>query len=283
MASSISLLRFSPLPALKTLTKPYPPPPPLSSSPPPLTATFLRSPTTTTTTTLPPLRRNLTVARMSYNPSLATERLLSAVAYALPLFTTLPYGRSLFATYPSLAHLFDPVTRLQSLYRSVPFGGAALFFALYLGVVRNRRVSGYARFNAMQAIILDALLLLPVLLAKFLNVGRTGMGPNVFVWAESGVFLLGCFCVFYGFVGSVLGKTPRLPFIGDAAGPLIKCIFIRVAPVDLGTQGLVPPKFMLYCTSVGHLPSCKVSSLLVGGLTITRGLKAMEVLEVLKL
>lgn len=34
-----------------------------------------------------------------------------------------------------------------------------LFFAIYLGMSRNQNLSGFVRFNAMQAILLDILLM----------------------------------------------------------------------------------------------------------------------------
>jgi uncharacterized membrane protein len=43
---------------------------------------------------------------------------------------------------------------------SLPFASLIIFFALYLGVVRNENISHFIRFNAMQAILLDIVLML---------------------------------------------------------------------------------------------------------------------------
>ncbi|KDP26887.1 hypothetical protein JCGZ_18045 [Jatropha curcas] len=205
--ASISFLRLAPAASLKTIPKPYP----LSSFVPP-SPLFLKSPTGTR------LSQKLTITRMSYNPTPATDRLISAVAYTLPFFNSLQYGRFLFAQYPQLGLLFEPLIPLLNLYRSMPYASFVAFFALYLGVVRNPSFSQYVRFNSMQAVTLDVLLVVPLLLARIFNPGRSGLGFKLLIWGHNAVFLFSCFCFVYGLVSSVLGKTPYLPFVGEAAG-----------------------------------------------------------------
>ena len=205
--ASISLLRLSLIPTPKTLSKSHP----FSSFNPPLTP-FLKFPPKTR------LSQKSTVTRMSYNPTPATDRLVSAVSYTLPFFNSLQYGRFLFTKYPSLALLVDPLIPLLSLYRSIPYASFVAFFALYLGVVRNPSFSQYVRFNAMQAVTLDVLLVVPLLLTRILSPGRAGLGFKLMVWGHNALFLFSCFCFVYGLASSVLGKTPYLPFIAEAAG-----------------------------------------------------------------
>ncbi|KAL7228139.1 hypothetical protein ACSBR2_006955 [Camellia fascicularis] len=124
----------------------------------------------------PPTVRSIS---MSYNPTPATDRLISAVAYFLPFFNGLHYGRFVFAQYPTLGAAFEPILPLLSLYRSVPYASFVAFFALYLGVVRNPSLSRYVRFNAMQAVVLDVLLVIPLLLQRIFNPGRAGIGYKI--------------------------------------------------------------------------------------------------------
>ncbi|KAL5767190.1 hypothetical protein ACOSQ2_013973 [Xanthoceras sorbifolium] len=173
-----------------------------------------------------PKPRPTTMTRMSYKggsgstPSTtpATDRLISAVAYTLPFFNSLQYGRYLFMQYPSLGVVFDPLLPLLGLYRSFPYASFVAFFALYLGIVRNPAFSRYVRFNSMQAVTLDVLLVVPLLLTRILSPGRAGIGFRVMVWGHNAVFVFSCFCFLYGLVSSLLGKTPYLPFVADAAG-----------------------------------------------------------------
>ncbi|XP_044500557.1 protein TIC 20-II, chloroplastic [Mangifera indica] len=169
--------------------------------------------------------KSIRTVKMSYknnSPSSFTtpapERLISAVAYTLPFFNSLQYGRYLFMQYPQLGLLFDPFLPLLGLYRAVPYASFVAFFALYLGVVRNPSFSRYVRFNAMQAVTLDVLLVVPLLLTRIFNPGRAGIGFKLMVWGHNAVFVFSCFCFVYGLICSMLGKTPYLPFVAGAAG-----------------------------------------------------------------
>ncbi|XP_057983892.1 protein TIC 20-II, chloroplastic-like [Malania oleifera] len=155
---------------------------------------------------------------MSYSPTPAADRLISAVAYTLPFFNSLHYGHHLLVRYPPLAAAFDPILPLFSLYRSIPYASFVAFFALYLGVVRNAALSRYARFNAMQAVVLDVLLVVPLLVGRILSPGRGGFGARVMAMGHSGLFVLVCVCFVYSLACCVLGRTPYLPFVADAAG-----------------------------------------------------------------
>ncbi|XP_050114516.1 protein TIC 20-II, chloroplastic-like [Malus sylvestris] len=151
-------------------------------------------------------------------PTPATDRLISAVAYTLPFFNSLQYGRYLFIQFPKLGLLFEPLIPLLSLYRSMPYSSFVAFFALYLGVVRNPSFNHYVRFNAMQAVTLDVLLVLPLLVQRIFSPGRAGLGYKLMVWGHNGIFVFSVFCFVYGLVNCILGRTPYLPFVADAAG-----------------------------------------------------------------
>ncbi|GKV27864.1 hypothetical protein SLEP1_g36984 [Rubroshorea leprosula] len=165
-----------------------------------------------------PQSRKSTIPRMSLNPTPATDRLISAAAYTLPFFNALQYGSYLFMRFPQLRTILDPIFPLLSLYRSIPYASFVAFFALYLGVVRNEAFSHYVRFNTMQAVVLDVLLVVPVVLTQILSPGRAGLWYRALVWGYSAVFVLSCLCFAYAVVSCVMGRTPYLPFVGGAAG-----------------------------------------------------------------
>ncbi|KAJ1443579.1 Chloroplast protein import component Tic20 [Sesbania bispinosa] len=101
--------------------------------------------------------------------------------------------------------------------RSIPYSSFVAFFALYLGVVRNPSFPHYVRFNAMQAVTLDVLLVIPLLLQRIFSPGRAGIGFRVMIWSHNAIFLFSLACFLYGVVSCVLGRTPYLPFVADAA------------------------------------------------------------------
>ncbi|XP_052180787.1 protein TIC 20-II, chloroplastic [Diospyros lotus] len=238
MASSSSSAAAAPLLRLSLPTrKPYFPPSAAANNgncirfrrwlPPPYSLT-----SSTIRISLPPRARRAEARRpggivsptASYNagggsPTPATDRIISAVAYFLPFFNGLQYGRFLFAQYPqTLGAAFEPLLPLLSLYRSVPYASFVAFFALYLGVVRNPSFSRYVRFNSMQAVVLDVLLVLPLLFLRIFSPGRSRIAFGLTVMAHNAIFVFTVLCFIYSLVYSILGRTPYLPFVAEAAG-----------------------------------------------------------------
>ncbi|KAK9292659.1 hypothetical protein L1049_020636 [Liquidambar formosana] len=213
--ASIPLLRLPLLPTAKTLNKPYPTTSHVTARlPHPLKSTFKIPPLPKT----PPPSNSTAITRMSHSPTPATDRLISAVAYFLPFFNGLQYGRHLFMQYPVLGSVFEPILPLLSLYRSVPYASFVAFFALYLGVVRNPSFSRYVRFNSMQAVVLDVLLVVPLLVQRIFNPGRAGVGYRLMVMGHNALFVFVVFCFLYSLGCCLLGRTPYLPLVADAAG-----------------------------------------------------------------
>ncbi|KAI8556077.1 hypothetical protein RHMOL_Rhmol05G0224300 [Rhododendron molle] len=178
--------------------------------------------TRTTAAPLPPRRTPKTTTCMSsYNDNNrttpATDRLVSAVAYVLPFIKGLSYGRFLVAKYPTLGAALEPILPLLNLYHSIPYASLVSFFALYLGVARNPRLSRYVRFNAMQAVLLNVLLALPSLFQLIFSPGRTGLGYRWMVMAYNALFVFVVCCFVYSVVCCILGRTPYLPFVAEAA------------------------------------------------------------------
>ncbi|CAK8542533.1 unnamed protein product [Lathyrus sativus] len=145
------------------------------------------------------------------------ERLISIAAYALPFFNSLQYGHNILTQYPKFALLFEPIIPFLSFYRSLPYASFVAFFALYLGIVKNPSFPQFARFNAMQALTLDVLLVLPLLFQRIFSPGRYGLAFKVMVWSHNAVFIFSILCFVYSALSCLLGRTPYLPFVGDAA------------------------------------------------------------------
>lgn len=201
-AATLSLLRFSPLSPPRLVVNPR-------LSRPAFTIQLGRRPSTS------PSRLN--AARMSATIP-ASDRLVSALSYALPFLNSLHYGRFLFSRFPPLASAIAPVLPLVSAYRSVPYASFVAFFALYLGVVRNPAFSHYVRFNSMQAVVLDVLLALPTLAQRIFGPPPArGVGFRILEVAYGAMFAFALGCFLYGVAASVLGRTPYLPIVAAAA------------------------------------------------------------------
>ncbi|KAF8410869.1 hypothetical protein HHK36_003406 [Tetracentron sinense] len=74
----------------------------------------------------------------------------------------------------------------------------------------------YVRFNTMQAIVLDVLLIFPDLLERSFN-PRDGFGLDLMMSLDSTVFLFLLVSLIYGSSSCLLGQVPRLPIVAEAA------------------------------------------------------------------
>jgi hypothetical protein len=142
------------------------------------------------------------------------QRLLAAAAYLVPWSDAIPFGRSLFGLFPMLQWLSVPALPLAVLQQAVPFGGLVLFLALYLAVVRNGRVPYPIRFNVLQAILIDIVLVL-VSLAFNLLINPLGSGFALRTLSNT-VFLGTLVVVLFGVVQNLRGKEAELPTISEA-------------------------------------------------------------------
>ena len=142
-----------------------------------------------------------------------SDRIFACLPYLLPLIDGLAFGQFLFRQFPVLQLLFIPLAPLIQIY-SLPFASLVIFFALYLGVVRNENISHFIRFNAMQAILLDIVLMLCGLVLPIL---RNAFQIAFIAQTLYNMVFLGVLAAFiYAIVQSALGRYAEIPPISDA-------------------------------------------------------------------
>ena len=141
------------------------------------------------------------------------QRLLAALAYLLPWSDAVPFGRSLVGLFPPLQWLSLPALPIMLLQQAVPFGGFILFLVLFLAVVRNSNVPYLIRFNVLQAILVDILLVLVSL--AFQVFGLEGLGFAGRTLANT-VFLGTLLLVLFGVVESLRGREAEVPSLSQA-------------------------------------------------------------------
>jgi prepilin signal peptidase PulO-like enzyme (type II secretory pathway) len=142
------------------------------------------------------------------------QRLLALLTYLLPWTDALPFGQPLFVIFPWLIWLQLPALPLLFLQQSVPFGGFILFLVLYLAVVRNPQFPEYLRFNALQAILLDILL---VVLSLGFRVLLSPLGDSIALRTLNNTVFISCLAVLlYALLQCLRGKEVDLPTISEA-------------------------------------------------------------------
>ncbi|MFM7238453.1 MAG: Tic20 family protein [Cyanobium sp.] len=142
------------------------------------------------------------------------QRLLAALAYLLPWSDALPFGQSLFGLFPVLQWLSLPAFPVLLLQQAVPFGGFVLFLVLFLAVVRNTKVPYLIRFNVLQAILVDILLIL-ISLAFSVLLAPLGLGFALRTLSNT-VFLGALLLVGFGVVQSLRGQEAEVPSLSQA-------------------------------------------------------------------
>ncbi|CDP13718.1 unnamed protein product [Coffea canephora] len=162
-------------------------------------------------------RRNLVKAQSKgSNSADAPDRLISAICYFFPFFDGIQYGKYVITQFAPVQALVQPLVPAIKVFKAFPLNGFLVFLTLYFVVVRNTNFSRYVRFNTMQAIVLDVLLIFPDLLERTFN-PRDGVGLDLLMSFDSTVFLYLLVCLIYGSSSCLLGQLPRLPLVAEAA------------------------------------------------------------------
>ena len=141
------------------------------------------------------------------------QRLLAVLAYLLPWSDALPFGESLDNLFPAQQWLMLPAIPVLLLERNVPFGGFMLFLVLFLAVVRNPRIPYFLRFNVLQAILLDIVLVVVSLAFQLLRLGSLGFAGRTLA---NTVFLGMLVLLVFAVVQCVRGKEADVPSLSEA-------------------------------------------------------------------
>jgi uncharacterized membrane protein len=153
----------------------------------------------------------------SSSPSI-TDRILAALPYVLPVIVGLPYGIQLITDFPIFGFLLVPLSPLLTIYgtlqSTIPFFGLIIFFALILLVVRNPNINHFIRFNTMQAILLNIIL---VVFSLVLSLFDPSIFGNLIVSTLNNVLFLGMLAaVGFSMVQTFRGLYAEIPTISQA-------------------------------------------------------------------
>ena len=148
------------------------------------------------------------------------QRLVAPLMYLLPWSDAIPLGfgpDGLFLQYPVLRPLVLPALPLMQLERSIPFGlgGLLLFFVLFLAVVRNPNVPYFVRFNTLQALLTDIILV--VLGFAFTILLQPLGGSGLLMRTLSSTVVIATLAILlFALAECLRGREPDLPGISQA-------------------------------------------------------------------
>ena len=141
-------------------------------------------------------------------------KILGIILYMIPWVDSLKFGNHLYIKYPFTQIIQIPAIPIILIERSIPFGNLLLFLAIYIGLIRNSKISYFLRFNALQSLLINICIIIvsfvfDILFSPFLN--------SLIIRTFSSTLFISLFSViFYCAWSCTQGKDPDLPIISEA-------------------------------------------------------------------
>ena len=132
----------------------------------------------------------------------------------IPWSDSLAFGNNLFIKYPFIQIIQIPAIPIILLERSIPFGNLLLFLAIFIGIVRNSKLSYFLRFNALQSLLINIGIIIisfifEIIFNPFLN--------SLIIRTFSSTILISLFSlIVYCSWACTQGKEADLPIISQA-------------------------------------------------------------------
>jgi len=146
-------------------------------------------------------------------PSLG-GKLLGILLYMIPWADCLSFGNHLFLKYPFTQVIQIPAIPIIIIERSLPFGNLLLFLAIFIGLVRNNKVSYFLRFNALQSLLIN----IGIIIINFIfDIFFNPFSSTLIIRTFSTTLLISLFSMIAYCVWSCTqGNEPNLPVISEA-------------------------------------------------------------------
>ena len=146
-------------------------------------------------------------------PSLRAK-ILGIILYMIPWSDSLRFGNHLFIKYPVTQIIQIPAFPIILIERSIPFGNLLIFLAIFIGIVRNSKISYFLRFNALQSLLIN----IGVIIVSFVfEILFSSFYSSLIVRTLSSTLLITLFSMIVYCVWSCTqGNEPDLPMISEA-------------------------------------------------------------------
>ena len=146
-------------------------------------------------------------------PSLG-GKILGILLYMIPWADCLTFGNHLYIKYPFIQIIQVPAIPILLIERSIPFGNLLLFLAIFIGLVRNSKVSYFLRFNALQSLLINIGI---IIISFIVEIFFSPFQNSLIIRTFSSTLLISLFsvityCVWY----CSQGNEPNLPLISEA-------------------------------------------------------------------
>ena len=146
-------------------------------------------------------------------PSLGA-RILGVLLYMIPWSDSISFGNHLYIKYPFIQIIQIPAIPIIIIERSIPFGSLLLFLAIFLGLVRNSKVSYFLRFNALQSLLIN----IGIIIVSFIfEIIFSSFSNSLIIRTFSSTLFISLFSIIiYCGWSCTQGNEPNLPVISQA-------------------------------------------------------------------
>ena len=106
------------------------------------------------------LARTRSIESLPYKPYILPHtHSFFLVRSPVPWIDSISFGREMYRRFRNLLVLYLVPGPLAKVYFSSQFAPLIIFFVLFLAVVKNKKLHHFVRFNCMQAIMLDIVIM----------------------------------------------------------------------------------------------------------------------------
>ena len=146
-------------------------------------------------------------------PSIGAK-ISGVLLYMIPWADCLTFGNHLYVKYPFTQIIQIPAIPIILIERSIPFGNLLLFLAIFIGLVRNTKISYFLRFNALQSLLIN----IGIIIVNFIfEIIFSSFSNSLIIRTFSSTLLISLFSVIIYCVWSCTqGNEPDLPIISEA-------------------------------------------------------------------
>ena len=143
-------------------------------------------------------------------------KILGILLYMVPWADSLIFGRNLFIKYPLIKIIEIPAIPIIIIENLIPsFGSLLLFLAIFFGLVKNSKVSYFLRFNALQALLINIVI---IIINFIFEIFFNPFGNLLIIRTFSSTLLISlCSIITYCVWSCTQGNEPNLQGISQAA------------------------------------------------------------------
>jgi len=141
-------------------------------------------------------------------------RCMAALMYLIPWIDTIALGRDIYHSFPFSIYLYYVPGPFVGMYYSTQFAPLIVFFLVFLAIVRNTKLHHFVRFNAMQSIMIDIVVMLFNIVRLYFP---SELRWSAFLTTFDNFSWMSCmstilYCIFF----CLLGRYADIPYVSDA-------------------------------------------------------------------